>query len=493
MLLSRRVCRQDRDAHVSRIREALSMTNYLLAIGLLFSVLTGPLLQVPEAAYALDEKPPGDSPGAEQSPLTDSGGPRRRPPRAAIEACTGKKEGDTCSFNAPDGILSGECRSGRENVFGCRPHRGVPGPETAPTEKPDSPEDAAQRRPGPASDTKPAAHQAEPAPPPRAVYSPPQASAENTGSRLLQYAGIAGASAAAAALLAGGLTWLIFFRSFILPLRRLRKVTQQLAAGNLAARVGEGLVHKRDEVADLGRDVDHMAERIEGLVGAQQRLIRDVSHELRSPLARLNVALELARQSAGPALSAPFDRIERESERLNELISQLLMLTRLESESGLAEKTDFDMAVLVAEVAQDVDFEARSQGRGVAITKTEPLLLSGNRELLRQALENLIRNAVRYTAENTVAEIELNKKKVRGHTWAAIRVRDQGPGVPEAELRNIFRPFYRVNDARERQSGGSGVGLAIADRAVYLHGGSLQAANAVGGGLIMEMELPLAG
>jgi two-component system sensor histidine kinase CpxA len=271
----------------------------------------------------------------------------------------------------------------------------------------------------------------------------------------------------------------------------LRTVTQQLAGGVLSARVGEGLVHRKDEVADLGRDVDRMAERIESLVGAHTRLIRDVSHELRSPLARLNVALELARHSAGSEHSAPFDRIEYESDRLNELIGQLLMLTRLENESGMNQRADLDIAALIREVAQDVDFEVRSNDRGVVTTAGEPLLLKGNKELLRQALENLVRNAARYTAADTVVEISLRKKVTAGRTWAHIEVRDQGPGVPESELYDIFRPFYRVNDGSERQSDGSGVGLAISDRAVRLHGGSVRAFNAPGGGLIMEVELPL--
>jgi two-component system sensor histidine kinase CpxA len=252
------------------------------------------------------------------------------------------------------------------------------------------------------------------------------------------------------------------------------------------------LVHRKDEVADLGRDVDRMAERTESLVGAHQRLIRDVSHELRSPLARLNVALELARQSAGAAHSAPFDRIERESDRLNELIGQLLMLTKLESDSGTIKRADIDIAALILEVAQDVDFEARSNDRRVLTAASEPMFLSGNKELLRQALENLVRNAARYTATGTAVEISLRKKDSGGRGWAHIEVRDQGPGVPESALYDIFRPFYRVNDARERQSGGTGVGLAISDRAVRLHGGSLRAFNAPGAGLIMEMELPLA-
>jgi two-component system sensor histidine kinase CpxA len=292
-------------------------------------------------------------------------------------------------------------------------------------------------------------------------------------------------------LATAGLTWYGFFRYTTLPLRRVRRVAQQLAGGDLSARVGEGLGQRKTEVADLGRDVDRMAERIERLVGAHQRLIRDVSHELRSPLARLNVALELARQSAGVTNPAPFDRIERESGRLNELIGQLLMLTKLENEGGMQQRESLDLAALIMEVARDVDFEARSRDRGVITKTSEQLLLNGNRELLRQALENLIRNGARYTAPGTAVEISLRRKEAGGRSWARIEVKDQGPGIPDGELYDIFRPFYRVSDSRERQSGGSGVGLAIADRAVRLHGGSLRAFNAPGGGLIMEMELPL--
>jgi two-component system sensor histidine kinase CpxA len=167
------------------------------------------------------------------------------------------------------------------------------------------------------------------------------------------------------------------------------------------------------------------------------------------------------------------------------------MLTRLENESTAIQRTDLDVTALVGEVAQDVDFEARGNDRGVVVTATETLLLNGNRELLRQALENLVRNAARYTATGTKVEVSLSRRDSGGRGWAHVEIRDRGPGVHDSELKNIFRPFYRVADARERQSGGAGVGLAIADRAVRLHGGYLRACNAPSGGLIMEMELPL--
>ena len=423
--------------------------------------------------------------------------PRRTPPQAARDACEGKKEGEPCSLTTAQGSMNGECLSGIENIFACRPHRETP------------PEAAASRPPRPAEEpvkeTSPVRHSERRSVPQPEISSLPgkgkpatdtepspdrQAGIKPNPSAFGEHAGTWGICLAVA-LFAAGATWYGFFRYSTVPLRRLRKVTQQLAGGDLAARVGEGLVNRKDEVADLGRDVDRMAERIESLVGAHQRLIRDVSHELRSPLARLNVALELARQSAGPALSAPFDRIERESDRLNELIGQLLILTKLESESGMIQRTELDLVTLIAEVVEDVDFESRNTDRRVVMTPSKPLILRGNRELLRQALENLVRNAARYTAEGTAVEISLSKKESGGRGLAHIEVRDHGPGVPESELADIFRPFYRVNDARERQSGGAGVGLAISDRAVRLHGGSLRASNAPDSGLIMELELPL--
>ncbi|MEI7672022.1 MAG: ATP-binding protein [Deltaproteobacteria bacterium] len=469
----------------------------------------------PHAAFALTDShagaPRNDQPGqpvAGNEP--DRRQPPRTPPRVAIEACEGKKDGASCTFKSADGFLRGECLSGVENIFSCRPYRGAPpstaapeittdlppAPPRAPREKGvmtpsvkepdnqtkrDSPADRPEKElPARQSQVGPGLQQipAQPATP-TSFYDHLGQYASNLGSYLV------------VVIITAGLTWYAFFRYASVPLRRLRRVTQQLAMGDLSARVGEGLIRRKNEVVELGRDVDRMAERIESLVGAQHRLIRDVSHELRSPLARLNVALELARQSVGPLLSAPFDRIERESERLNELIGQLLMLTKLESESGMIQRTDFDIAALIGEIGQDVDFEAKNNDCRVTTMADEPIQMKGNRELLRQAIENLVRNAVRYTAPGTAVEISLCRKKSGGPGWAHIEVRDQGPGVPDAELQNIFRPFYRVNDARERQSGGAGVGLAISDRAVRLHGGSLRAINSLHGGLIMEMELPL--
>ena len=276
------------------------------------------------------------------------------------------------------------------------------------------------------------------------------------------------------------------------PIRRLRRATRQVAVGDLTARVGGNLGHRRDEIADLGRDFDRMAERIETLVKAQQRLIRDVSHELRSPLARLNVALALARRNCGTGADGPLYRIERETERLNDLIAQLVTLTVLESGVERMEKSRVDLSLLVREIADDADFEAQNMNRSVRLTESEEIVISGFEELLRRAIENVVRNAVRYTVDGTEVEISLRCRQKEGKPHAILRVHDHGPGVPETALAQLFQPFYRVTDARDRLTGGTGVGLAITERAVHVHGGVVTASNDPEGGLLIDIDLPLA-
>jgi two-component system sensor histidine kinase CpxA len=271
------------------------------------------------------------------------------------------------------------------------------------------------------------------------------------------------------------------------PILRLRGVAQQLARGNLQARVGADFLRRQDELADLGRDFDLMAEQLESLFTAQRRLLGDVSHELRSPLARLSVALELARRQCGDAALPSLDRIERETERLNELIGQLLALSRLESGPQPTAGERVDLAALVREIAADAAFEARARQRSVAIMELAECATTGSAELLRRAIENVVRNALCYTREGTAVELTLRREA----DTARLSVRDHGEGVPEAALAQLFQPFYRVAEARDRQTGGIGLGLAIAERAVRLHGGQVTAANAVDGGLFVELRLPV--
>jgi two-component system sensor histidine kinase CpxA len=246
---------------------------------------------------------------------------------------------------------------------------------------------------------------------------------------------------------------------------------------------------RRDEFAGLAQDFDRMAERLDALVTAERRLLRDISHELRSPLARLYVALGLARHEAGPE-RAGLDRIEREAERLNTLIGQLLTLARLESGTTSPAREAVELASIAREVAADADFEARGRGRAVRVTDAGNTGVLGDAELLRSAIENVVRNAVRHTREGTTVETALRREVVAGSPRVRITVRDHGPGVPEAALPYIFEPFYRVGEARERTTGGVGLGLTIAHRTIRLHGGTLAAANAPDGGLVVELGLP---
>jgi len=297
-----------------------------------------------------------------------------------------------------------------------------------------------------------------------------------------------------AVLLIGGLFCFGLARYLTKPILNLRVTTNELAEGNLGARVATNLTKRRDEIGQLGRDFNGMAERLESMVKAHQRLLGDISHELRSPLARLGVALGLARQRSGSAAAASLDRIERESDNLNELISQLLTLTRLESGTDGRKRSDVDLESLVREVAEDADFEARSLNRAVQVVSSDKCSINGVEELLRSAVENVVRNAVRFTPEGTAVEVALRKQNGAGDNFAIISVRDRGNGVPEESLEKIFRAFYRTEDARDRQSGGgTGLGLAITERAVRMHGGSVEAKNAPGGGLSIEMKLLLPG
>ncbi len=293
------------------------------------------------------------------------------------------------------------------------------------------------------------------------------------------------------AVVISGIICYLLTRYLTRPIFRLRTAARELASGNLSARADSRMERRRDEFGELVRDFNLMAERIEAVLISQRQLISDISHELRSPLARLSVALGLARQRAGASAAGALDRIEREAERLNELIGKLLTLARMQAANQPPEGMDVDLQELLAEVAADASFEAQEHNRTARVVSSHACHTQGSPELLRSAVENVVRNAVRYTAEHTEVELSLNcSGDGAGQHWAEITVRDHGPGVPEAELANMFRPFYRIASARERQTGGVGLGLAIADRAVQLHGGSVQAKNLPGGGLQVQIRLP---
>jgi two-component system, OmpR family, sensor histidine kinase CpxA len=288
-------------------------------------------------------------------------------------------------------------------------------------------------------------------------------------------------------IISSGFVCYILARYLTSPIVRLRAATQKLANGDLTARAGAPR-SRRDEMAELMRDFDRMAERLENLVNAQNRLLTDISHELRSPLARLNVALELARQRSGEEARSALDRIDRETGRLNEMIQRLLTLARLEGGAESVVREKVELAELINEIAKDAAFEAQSRHCRVEVAVVDECVVIGNSSLLHSAIENVVRNAIRYTSEGSAVEVRLEESKGLD---AVIRVTDSGPGVPEDALDKLFQPFYRIDDARGRQTGGAGLGLAITERSVRLHGGMVKATNRPGGGLMVEIRLPL--
>ena len=276
------------------------------------------------------------------------------------------------------------------------------------------------------------------------------------------------------------------------PIVRLRTAARQIAAGDLTARAGPLASMRRDEVAGLMRDFDAMAERLEILLKAQSRLLNDISHELRSPLARLNVALGLARQRSGVESADMLDRIELEAARLNELIGRILTLARLEDGEQLVPQTPVPLDEIVVSVCEDAEFEAQERRSHVHTSIPDGnWAVRGNASLLHSAVENVVRNAIRYTQEGSSVEIELKSEPRGAGREAVLRVSDSGPGVPADALAKLFVPFYRLDDARGRQTGGVGLGLAITERAVRFHGGRVSAFNRPEGGLMVEIRLPL--
>jgi len=288
------------------------------------------------------------------------------------------------------------------------------------------------------------------------------------------------------ALLVSGLVCYFLTRYLTMPILRLRSAAQQITAGQLSVRAEVALELRRDEFGDLVRDFNRMASKTEGLISSQRQLLNDVSHELRSPLARMNVALDLLRRHVGddPALN----RMEIDLQRLNEMIGRLLTVAKLEAASTLQNPVRVNLSELVSSVASDAEFEAQERGSRVDVVQAADLVVPGDPNLLRSAIENVLRNAVRFTAAGTAVEVNLRASAAVGADEATIVVRDHGMGVPEEELARIFKPFYRLADSRD--STGAGLGLAIAERIVRLHGGRIRAMNEAGGGLSVEIVLP---
>jgi len=290
------------------------------------------------------------------------------------------------------------------------------------------------------------------------------------------------------ALLVSGFICYLLTRYLTTPILRLREASQRLAAGDLSTRAAAAIERRHDELGDLVRDFNAMASRIEALVSRQRQLISDVSHELRSPLARLNVALDLGRKRKGD--DPAFDHMEQDLGLLDEMIGRLLTLARLDTPTAPVSMASLDLTELVSQIVRNADFESHQRNASVTFAAPETYLVRGNAELLHSALENVVRNAVRYTEPGTTVEVVLGSEKRLNISFVRLTVRDYGPGVSKSELEAIFQPFYRVADARDRQSGGAGLGLAIAERVIRIHGGKIRAENTEPRGLQVEVLLP---
>ena len=265
------------------------------------------------------------------------------------------------------------------------------------------------------------------------------------------------------------------------PIVKLRRAVEQFGGGDLSTRVG---TTRSDEIGDLARAFDQMAARIETLLQAERRLLQDVSHELRSPLARLGFAIELARTA--PDKISALNRAGKEVDRLGALVSELLELTRVEGDSLSQTVEELPLDDLLEEIVSDCELEAEIAGCRLKLQVDQSVIVRGDRELLRRAVENVIRNAVRHAPIGTVVDVELGTQG----ELATILVRDRGTGVPEIHLADIFKPFFRVESDRDRASGGVGLGLSIAKRAVSLHRGKIHARSA-GPGLAVLIDLPV--
>lgn len=290
----------------------------------------------------------------------------------------------------------------------------------------------------------------------------------------------------AAATLASLLFSMLLAWYFSRPIRALRLAFDAAAGGDLAPRFGAAGKGKRNsELNDLGRDFDRMTARLRSLIDGQTRLLHDVSHELRSPLARLQAAIGLAHQQPDK-LAASLERIERESVRMDKLVGELLTLARLEAGAIKASQEEIGMAELLDQIADDANYEASSQQRSVVLEGEADVLVAGQADLLGRAIENVVRNAIKHSPEGGV--VQLQAHTLPDARSLSIRVLDRGPGVAPADLDTIFQPFFRSSSASTE---GHGLGLAIAQHVIEAYGGSIKASNRAGGGLCVEMLLPV--
>jgi len=276
------------------------------------------------------------------------------------------------------------------------------------------------------------------------------------------------------------------------PIHSIQSTARRVAQGDLKARVPSSVSRRHDEVAALAKDFDSMVSRLDSLIQTQKKLLNSVSHELRSPLARINISLALLRNRFPADSDDLFQRLDRDVVRIDLLMGQLLTLSRLEAGFSSGEREDVDFAELVEEVAADANFEAQALGKSVSFQTTGSIILrNADPHALRSACENIIRNAARFTRPGSDVQIVLEIRRSTSEPLAFLSVRDHGPGVPEDSLQAIFQPFYRINGDAEATVG-NGLGLAIASEAIRMHRGTIRAENLQPTGLEIVVQLPAA-
>ncbi|MGB1311836.1 MAG: ATP-binding protein, partial [Leucothrix sp.] len=268
------------------------------------------------------------------------------------------------------------------------------------------------------------------------------------------------------------------------PVRSLRKTTQSLGQHDLSARVEPSVAERNDAIGELGRDFNRMAQRLDDSNKSQHQLLRDVSHELRSPLARIQVANLLAEQKTGE--SSELKRIDQETQRLDSLIETILHLTRLNDMPNLSMEP-LDILPLISEIARNARYEYQNTQKKIEIALGSLPPIEADFEHLSSALENIVRNAMYYTNDPSVVAITAQAHE----DIIELCVKDEGPGVPEADLKRLFEPFFRSDTSRNEKTGSNGVGLAICRRIIELHQGQVWAANATPGGLAVTVQLPI--
>lgn len=284
-----------------------------------------------------------------------------------------------------------------------------------------------------------------------------------------------------------GLICYLLSRYLTQPLRSLEMAAKSIATGKLNTRVGHLRGHHKDEIAQLSDEFDRMAEQIEALVNSKERLLQDISHELRSPLARLQIAIELGKNKSKQLAEPEFKRMELECSRLNALISEVLDFARLDKSTIELHRSKVNIPVLLKGIIKDANYEALNEVSRVRINKMEPCYLVVDQRLLHRAIENIVRNALHYSPPTEPIFISLHYDDPKEYVF--ISIKDKGPGVPEKQLEKIFNPFYRVDTSREKKTGGYGLGLAIASRAIQLHQGRISAQNNPDGGLLVQIIL----